>query len=291
MRYNKVFHVLVVLIIFLAIITSGLGLFYKTDGQPFNFVNLYGDTVKIYGNGIYKNDSYFMAPIFKGTDFTVLFLAIPLLIVALIMDIKKSTVKTKLLLTSVVALFAYYSTSISFGVVYNVLHLIYTALFSCSIYALIIGFILLRNYTIKISAKMYTNGLKIFLVFCGLSLFVAWLPDIVVSLLNKKPLELIEVYTTQITYVLDMGIVSPLIFICMYNLSKGNNTGYVLLGIILNMLSLVGIMVLFQTVFQNRAEIEMSIQAAITKVGVFVVLGIIAIYYEIKLFRNILKDV
>jgi hypothetical protein len=97
MHNSKVFHVLVVLIIFLAIITSGLGLFYKTDGQPFNFVNQYGDTVKIYGNGIYKNDSYFMAPIFRGTDFTILFLAIPLLIIALIMDIKKSTIKTKLL--------------------------------------------------------------------------------------------------------------------------------------------------------------------------------------------------
>ena len=95
MRYSKVFHVLVVLIIFLAIITSSLGLFYKTDGQPFNFVNQYGDTVKIYGNGIYKNDSYFMAPIFRGTDFTILFLAIPLLIIALIMDIKKKYSKNK----------------------------------------------------------------------------------------------------------------------------------------------------------------------------------------------------
>jgi len=287
MSCGKVFHVLVVFIIFLAMITSGLGLFYKTDGQPYDFVNQYGDTVKIYGNGIYKNDSYFMAPIFKGTDFTILFLAIPLLIIALIMDIKKSTIKTKLLLTSVVALFAYYSTSISFGVVYNALHLIYIALFSCSIYALITGFILLKNYTIKISVKIYTNGLKIFLVFCGLSLFVAWLPDIIVSLVNKKSLGLIEIYTTQITYVLDMAIISPLIFICLYNLSKNNNIGYILLGIILKMLILVGIMVIFQTLFQNRAGIEMPITAAITKVGIFVVLGIVAIYYEIKLFRNI----
>ena len=79
---------------------------------------------------------------------------------------------------------------------------------------------------------MYTNGLKIFLVFCGISLFVAWLPDIILSLVNKKSLELIEIYTTQITYVLDMGIVSPLMFICLYNLSKDKNIGYILLGIV-----------------------------------------------------------
>jgi len=171
--------------------------------------------------------------------------------------------------------------------VYNALHLIYIALFSCSIYALIIGFILLRNYTIKNPVNVYTNGLKIFLVFCGLSLFVAWLPDIILSLINKKSLELIEIYTTQITYVLDMAIVSPLIFICLYNLSKNNNIGYILLGIILNMLIIVGIMVIVQAIFQIMAGINLPIGAIITKIGIFVVLAIISIYYEVKLFKNI----
>ena len=85
---NKILHVLSVLIVLFAIIASSLGLFYETDGKPFDFTNQYGDIVKIYGNGIYKNDSYFMAPIFKGTDCTILFLAIPLLIIALIMNVK-----------------------------------------------------------------------------------------------------------------------------------------------------------------------------------------------------------
>ena len=284
---KKIFHILSIFIIFLAIITSGFGLFYKTDGQSFDFINQYGDIIKIYGNGIYKNDSYFMAPIFKGTDCTILFLAIPLLIIALIMNIKKGSIKTVLFLTSVIALFTYYSTSISFGVIYNVLHLVYIALFSCSLFALIIGFILLKNYTIKVSVKMYTNGIKIFLVFCGLSLFVAWLPDIIVSLVNKKSLVLIEIYTTQITYVLDMAIVSPLMFICLYNLKKDNNIGYILLGIILSLLIAVGIMVIIQAIFQIMAGINLPIGVIITKIGVFVVLALAAIYYEVKLFKNL----
>ena len=91
---NKAFHILTVIIILLAIVTSALGLFYKTDGKSFNFINQYGDTVRIYGDGLYKNDSYFMAPIHRGTDFTILFFAIPLLIFALITDWKNNTVKT-----------------------------------------------------------------------------------------------------------------------------------------------------------------------------------------------------
>jgi len=286
---NKVFHFLSIFIIVLVIISSGFGLFYKSDGQPFDFINQYGDTVKIYGDGIYKNDSFFMAHIFKGTDFMALFAALPLMIIALIMDIKNNTIKTKLFLTAMIAYFLYYSVSYSMGVTYNVLHLVYLALFSCALYASILGFGFLKTYSIKMPAKIYTNGLKIFLVFCGISLFVAWLPDIIESLINKKSLGLIEIYTTQVTYVLDMAIISPLIFICLYNLSKNKNIGYILLGIILNMLSLVGIMVIFQTLFQNMAGIEMPIQATITKVGIFVLLAIAAIYYEIKLFKNI-KD-
>jgi len=287
LRYNKSFHVLVVLIIFLAMITSGLGLFYKTDGQPFNTINQYGDTVRIYGSGIYKNDSYFMAPIFRGTDFTILFFAVPLLIISLIIDVKYNTLRTKLFITAIIALFLYYSTSISIGVIYNVLHLVYIALFSCSLFAFITGFSLLRNYSIKSSVKIYTNWLKIFLILCGLSLITAWLPDIMVSFINKKSLGLIEVYTTQITYVLDMAIISPMMFICMHNLSKQSNLGYILLGIILNTLVLVGILVISQTIFQSIAGIEIPIDAKITKTGIFVLLALIAIYYEIKLFRNI----
>jgi hypothetical protein len=283
---NKIFHILSIFIIVLVIISSGFGLFYKSGGQPFDFLNQYGDTVKIYGDGIYKNDSYFMAHTFKGTDFMALFVALPLMIFALIMDIKNNTIKTKLFLTAIIAYFLYYSASYSMGVIYNVLHLVYLVLFSCTLYASILGYGFLKTYSIKISAKIYTIGLKIFLVLCGLSLFVAWLPDIIASLINKKSLELIEIYTTQITYVLDMAIISPLIFICLYNLRKNNDIGYILLGIILNMLSLVGIMVILQTVFQNRAGIELPVEAAITKVGMFVLLALVAIVYEIKLFKN-----
>jgi hypothetical protein len=283
---NKALHLLAIFIIVLTIITGGLGLFYTTDGQSFDFMNQYGDTIKIYGDGIYKNDSYFMAQIFKGTDCMVLFLAIPLLVIALIMDIKNNTVRTKLFLTGIIIFFLYYSVSYSIGAIYNVLHLLYIALFSCSLFASVIGYGLLKNYSIKTSGKINTKGLKIFLFFCGLSLFVAWLPDIIVSLINKRSLELIEIYTTQITYVLDMAIISPTIFICLYNLSKSNNVGYILLGIILTMLVMTGVMVIFQTIIPVNAGIALPIGAIITKIGIFVVLAIIAIYYEIKLFKN-----
>jgi hypothetical protein len=266
-------------------ITSGVGLFYKTDDRAFDFINQYGHTVKLYGNGLYKNDSYLMAPIFKGTDFTDFFIAVPVLFIALLIDIKKNTIKTNIFLLSIVSIFLYYSASISLGVVYNILHLVYISLFSISFFAFIIGFTLLKSYNNISSIRMNTIGLKVFLAVCGISLFVAWLPDIIVSLINKTSLELIEVYTTQKTNVFDMAIISPLMFICIFHLSKNDNQGYILLGIILNMLIFVGLMVINQTIFQSIAGIELPNAAIITKVGIFVLLAIFALYYNIKLFE------
>ncbi|NLO71828.1 MAG: hypothetical protein GX102_12970 [Porphyromonadaceae bacterium] len=275
-------HIISVLIIILSVVATSIGLFYSDAGEAHIFVNQYGDSVKIFGNGLYKHDSFFMAPIFKGTDFTILFIGVPLLIISSLLDYKRDITRTKLFLTSILSIFTYYSTSIAFGITYNALHLVYIALFGLSFFGLIIG---IGQIRLKNNITIPQKGIKIFLIVSGISLFVAWLPDIIGSLANGRPLELIEVYTTQITYVLDMGIISPLCFICLYLLSIKSNLGYILLGIILTICIFVGFMVPIQTLFQMHFGIALPIQALITKVCIFILLAMVAIYYEIKLFK------
>lgn len=65
-------------------------------------------------------------------------------------------------------------------------------------------------------------------------------PDIITSLINGRTLMLIEIYTTEITYVLDMGIVSPLMFVCLYLLKK-NGLGDIVLAIILKACIIIGV--------------------------------------------------
>lgn len=285
---KNILHILSVLIIILTIVISSLGLFYSFNGEPYFFINQYGDSIRIYGDGIYKNDSYFSAPIFRGTDFTLLFIGIPLLIIALIWDLKKENIKTKLFLTSIISIFTYYSTSIAFGVTYNILHLPYIALFGFSFFGLIIGIMEIKKIgEIKTSGNIGKRGIYVFLVLVGIILFVAWLPDIVISMINKRSLELIEIYTTQITYVLDLGILSPVCFICLYLIKKNRDLGLILLGIMLTLCAYVGIMVPAQTIFQYMAGIEITVGVFITKVGTFIALSIFALYNDIKLFKNI----
>lgn len=282
-------HAVVFLIIIFSGITTLIGLLYDTGGKAFDFVNQYGDTVKMYGNGLYAHDSYFMAQIARGTDFTILCVAIPMLIVALLLDVKKKTVRTRLFLISGISVFTYYSASIAFGVTYNILHLVYILLFSTSLFGLffLMGSLDLKQVESKIGNTLPYRGINTFLVFTGIALIVAWLPDIISSLIAGRSLELIEVYTTAVTYILDMGVIAPAIFICIVQLKKRSGMGYVLLGIILTNCLLIGIMLPIQTAFQVSSGIELPFTVIATKVISFVILSCFALYFDIKFFINI----
>jgi hypothetical protein len=286
---DKALHILTVLIIILGSVCSLVGLFYSTNGKPYDFVNQYKQTIKMYGNGLYAHDSYFVAPIFRGTDFTIICLAIPLLIVALYFDIKRKQFKTRLFLVAVISVFTYYATSIAFGVTYNFLHLGYIALFSASLFGLIIAIISidLKLLQTSMADTLPFKGINIFLVFTGIALVVAWLPDIIGSLVKGTSLALIEVYTTSVTNVLDIGIIAPAAFVCMYLIKKRTGMGYVLLSILLTVCIVIGIMLPIQTVFQMQAGVAIPFVAVVFKVVSFVCLAIFALYLNVKLFRNI----
>ena len=290
-KQKKSLYILTGIIIFLGMIVTLTGLLYTNGGVAYDFINQYGDTVKIYGNGLYANDSILMASGYRGTDFTVLVLVIPMLIVALIMDIKKKTMKSRLFLTSVISVFTYYSASMAIGVTYNILHMAYIAFFSVSLFGLIIAISSMDRELLKsgVTGKLPYKGFIIFLALSGIALILAWIPDIILSLVKGSSLATIEVYTTSITNVIDMGIIGPVALIGLYQLKKRSGMAYILLGMLLTLCAVIGAMLPMQTVFQIAAGIEVPVPVLITKVASFVILALFALYFDICLFRAIKK--
>lgn len=270
-------------------ITAGIGLFATSGGEAYDFINQYGDSIRMYGDGLYAHDSYFMAPIFRGTDFTILFLAVPLLIYAGIKDWLHPSVKTRMLLLSVLAVFVYYSASLAFGVSYNVLHLVYIALFSASFYSLIAAVRSMNEGSLAKLAHSYApgKGVFLFLGITGVALIVAWLPDIIQSWVNGRSLALIEVYTTAITYVIDMGIIAPAAWICLAQLRRRKGMGLILLAMLLTVCCIVGVMLPIQSLFQALAGIELPLAAVLTKVMSFVLLAAFALLFNIRFYRSV----
>jgi hypothetical protein len=288
LRYDAV-YALTVIIIICSIMVAAVGLFDVSDGASYSFINQYGDIVKLYGKGIYRHDSFFRAPIFRGTDFTMLFVACPLLMVAFTRDLWQRTLKTRLLLTSVIASFMYYAVSIAFGVTYNELQLVYILLFAASFFGLIAGMISIDVKEVEkhVTYSLPYKGIYWFLIITGMALYAAWLPDIITALIAKRPLQLIENYTTEITYVLDMGIIAPACFICFYLLKHRKGLGYVLLDMLLTLCIVIGIMLPVQTIFQLYEGITIPLPALITKLGSFCVLAMFALYFKIQVAHSI----
>ncbi len=274
---------LAVATIILMIITSVAGILSLNFSASYNFINQYGHTVEMYGYGIYAYDTYFQAPISIGSDFCTLFVGVPMFIYTYVRYVRGKDMPSQLQLISMYAIAFYYAASISFGLTYNRLFLIYVALFSCSLFGMFRHIITLKLNRIGSLSK----GLTVFLVMAGVALIVAWFPDIVPTLIDGRTLSLIGVYTTNITYVLDMGIISPLCLVCYYLLKQKNPLGTLLLAILLKLCILVGIMMFPQTICQMMSGCNIPLPALITKSVSFVLLGGFAFYFNKRLYKEL----
>ena len=101
---------LAALIAALALIAAGVGLFWQDAGRPFTFTTLRGQTVAMYGRGLYRFDTRFMGAGNRGTDAIMLTLGIPLLIVATL-RYRRGSPRWGLLLVGTLVYFVYWSTS------------------------------------------------------------------------------------------------------------------------------------------------------------------------------------
>ena len=280
---NKKKDSLAIVTVICMCITTICGILSMNFEYAHDFVNQYGHAVKIFGYGIYANDSYFKAPISIGTDFCILFVLVPMFLYTYMQYQKKADMISEIKLISVYAVAFYYAASIAFGVTYNQIFLIYVLLFTCSLFGM---FSHIRSVNVgqKITA---TKGLQAFLIISGIALIVAWLPDIISAMLKGGTLPLIGVYTTEITYVLDMGVISPMCFVCLYLMKKKDSLGVVLLAVLLKACIIVGIMVVPQTICQMLSGVELPLPALLTKVLSFVALGGFALYFNHRMYQEL----
>ncbi len=287
---RKTIHNLSFIIALLTIVVSGVGLFWTDGGVPFTVKSLYGNTIELFGNGIYKNDNAFLAPVFKGTDLVMLFVAVPFLLFFIYSDKKQQSFKSLLRLTSVLFVIFYYAINLAFGVIFNDLHLVYTLLLSVCFFTGLMCIQVLKDTYEKYFSTTFkaTLGLKTFISISGITLFVAWLPDIISAHIADKPLSYLENYTTSVTYIIDMGFISPLLFLSLYLLKKHIFYGVCLLSLLLSLSMMIGVILPFQTWFQLQNGIDIPLPELITKVVIFIVLSVFAVYFNRKLYKSIL---
>ena len=93
-------------------------------------------------------DSYFKAPIFIGSDVTILLFVIPISIVTFLRTWKEQSVENYICSSGLIGKLLYYSASLAFGVTYNSLHLLYIALFGVCFFS--VCMLLAKLHTVSI---------------------------------------------------------------------------------------------------------------------------------------------
>jgi hypothetical protein len=287
MKQQPALYWLVPLIVVLALFSAGIGFFYPNDGSLFTFTAVRGETVQIWGQGWYRYDTPIGALSFKAADLITLFLAIPVLIISFLLY-RQGSLRGGLLLTGALAYFLYNYISQGFGAAYNNLFLVYTLLFSASLFGLILA---LTSFDLQTLPAHYAESLPrraigVFLIVSGVILSLIWIVlSIVPALLeNKAPLEAYY-YTTFMTGILDIGIVAPALLIGGVLILRRTPLGYLLASTMLIFTSILGPNLAAGGIMQVMANV-ITIGQAMAFTVPFVILALIAIWLTIRLFRN-----
>ena len=287
MKPSKALVNLSALIAVLALVATAAGLFWQDGGSSFSFTTLRGQTVQIYGQGLYRYDTSFTAPVLRGTDAVMLFVCTPLLVVSILLY-RRGSLRGGFLLTGALACFLYNAASLGFGAAYNNLFLLYLVYFSASLYAFVLAFtsVDLQALPAHVAPRLPHRGIAVFMFVAGLSPCV-WLTEIVAALAQGQAPQNLASYTTYVTTMIDVGIITPSAFLAGALLLRRKPLGYLLASTLLILLVLIGLVVVGQTVMQTLDGIVLSTGELAAYVTPFVTLSLVAVWLTALVLRNL----
>lgn len=264
--------ILSMIVVILIWCSAGLGLIYNDRGAPKLVENIYGETVQLFGNGAYANNSMLKATTAKGTDLVMLLVSVGLLITTL----KRNTgAKMKLLHGGFLVSVLYYSATTAFGIAYSRMFLLYLSMFSSAFFAFVVTMIDLNETIRPVKNDGKHTGTAIFTMAAGCTVLV-WLMSILPTVFTNAPLDIIEVSTTEPTFIIDIGLIFPTCILGGILLLQKRPMGYILPPIMLTFLMIIAVIVVGQTAVQLQYGVVISIQQVIGYVITFVVFGLIA---------------
>ncbi len=268
MNAYKTLLILSVLILLLAGLTALTGLFSNQPGGPASVTSVYGETVQLHARGIYQHDSVSTAAQAKAQDAVTLLVGLPLLIAALLWA-RNGALGGQLLLSGTLAYFLYTYASLTFLSAYNPLFLVYVAVFSLSLFALILSIrqVDVESLPGRFSEKLPLKLIAGFMAFISLMLMLMWLGRIAPSLSGEVAPYGLEHYTTLVIQALDLGVVMPVGLLAAVLLWQRKPWGYMLASLVM----IKGLTLLLAI---NAMVVAMAMAGAPLVLGEMVVFGL-----------------
>jgi hypothetical protein len=266
-------------------ISSCLGVFYTTGATPRVVENIYGQAITLFGDGIYANDAFMKVGATKGTDLVVMLVSVLLIVTIAFFSKKRFSVFIR---CGLLAIMLYASSCLIFGVSFNRLFPLYLLQFGCAFFAFLLtasDLLRAKSFDSAVYEKRFT-GTSVFLIIASCSVLV-WLEFIVPAVMFGEPMGIIDVYTTEPTFIIDLAIIFPTVMFCGINLLNKKTVAYQLAPVLLILLTGVGVCVIFQTIVQTSLGIVLNPGQLFGLVISFVILGTISLWLNIKLLRRV----
>lgn len=230
MPAQRILNWLVPIIGGLAAVAALAGL-WPASGTTYPLTTFRGEQVMINARGLYYWDTVSSAAQMQANDAVMLALGVPLLVISHTLS-QRGSLRARLLLAGTLGFILYTYLTMCVGAQYNSLFLGYTALFSLSLFALII---VIRSFDLATLPSHFANNLPhgpiaglLFLTAAFLT--VAWLGRIAASF-GPAAVPALENTTSMFIQALDLAIIVPLGVLGGSLLLRRHAAGYLLAAI------------------------------------------------------------
>lgn len=281
---RKKIFIITLAILVLSTFCSLVGLLTSTGAIPYDFVAITGESILIYGNGIYANDSVSIVAQGLASDFITLIVAVPLTLIALHSS-KKNSFKGDLVLTGMLGYFLYTYMSYTFLWNYNALFIVYVIIMSLSFFAFLI---MMTSFDLK-SIKSYfvdpfkAKGIIGFQWFVAIMVGLLWLSKIAPTWFNSVSPAGLEHYTSLVIQAMDLGFVVPTAIISAILLSQRKPLGFLLSSVVL----IKGIALLSSITAMVLSMMLAGVTTSIIEIAIFSLLDVFGIYALWRLLSQI----
>jgi hypothetical protein len=275
-----------------AAIAAAVGLFATGGAGPVPFITVRGETVDLYGRGLYRYDTLFAAGGAHGNDAVLLLLGIPLLLLSTV-AYRRGGLRGRLLHVGVLVYFLYTYASLALGTVaFNPLFPLFVAVLSASLFAtaLAISTVDLRALAGRIGPATPRRGLAAFLFASGAVTLAVWGLPLLTAVLAGEATERLDSYTTEVTFALDLATITPLLFVAAVTVLWRRPAGYLIAVALLTLEVMLAPMIIAQTIGQLDVGVTLSAGEIIGPLAGFVVLAAGAACYLIAILRHLTEE-
>jgi len=228
----------------------------------------------------------------RGTDVTMLFVALPVLVVSMILA-RRGSLRAQLTWAGALVYLAYSAVLFAFATAFNPLFLLYVATLSLAVWSLValltqIDVETIRAHYIEKTPVRFFAG---YLAVISLLFLMTWLKQVVPAMFDPAVPAFLAgtIMLTSPVHVLDLGFLLPLGFVGAVWLWQKKSWGYLLTGLLLSMMTIETASIAVDQYFGHVHDPSASPDAVPLFIGLTVI-GLVVLIAYLRAFRLELKN-